>query len=85
VYRIEYSASADPDFSWHADLEAWQGDEDARQIKDRPLGTAFIDFSGEPSGGTWFDTRNTDGLHQLHPDVMQQLFDFDDAIREALR
>ena len=81
VYRVE------PDSDQRrVDLRAWLGDDSGRMLKEHPLGSAWVDEIESPlPRGQWLTSRDTDQIYTLPDVVRDQLFDFDDAIREALR
>ncbi|KQX07329.1 hypothetical protein ASC59_06000 [Leifsonia sp. Root1293] len=68
------------------DMRAWLGDEYGRMLRQHPLGSAWVDeIEGPLPRGQWITTKETDKIHALPEAVRDELFDFDDAIREALK
>ncbi|WP_308799208.1 hypothetical protein [Agromyces silvae] len=66
-------------------LRAWEADEHGHIIdKQNVLSTARFDEPIEVHGH-WFDSRDTDTIHELPELARAAVFDVDDAIRSAFR
>jgi len=79
VYRVEQDGE-------DVLLKGWEANEYGRMIKSRYLGYAAIrEWDHEPVRATWLTSDDTDGIHSLHEEVRDALWQLDDAIREAYK
>ncbi len=65
-------------------IKMWLSEDEDMRRADHYVGRAFDDEYAGPYVGRWLNSRDTDGLHELPPDVLEFLFEFDSDMRSEL-